>query len=124
MQVFLTVLFLAITIFTLVNVITIDSWRVRHLDKVVWAFIVILLPLVGVILWWTIGREYSGVARAPRRNERTTAPGPTRRPAPAPLSDDEIEAEVEREIQRYENEARIRRLERELEKRKEADGQV
>ena len=109
MQVVLGVVIIAATIFTLVDAIRMDPSRVRHLDKVFWVLIVLFVPLIGIALWWTIGREY--------------VPGPSRpvtsRPYQAtrieePLSDADIDAAVEAEIARHENEARIRRLEREL----------
>ncbi len=116
-QVLLSVVVLAATIFTLVNVITTDQSQIRYLDKVVWIILVILVPVIGVILWWTMGRERDGASEAvsfgdPRRREE-------RRP-PEPVPDEaEIEAQVEREIAFHENEARLRRLEAELRARRE-----
>ena len=109
MQVLLTVGIVALTIFSLVDAIRIDSSRVRHLDKIFWVIIILLVPLVGILLWWTIGRTYwprpsRPVASQPYRASRIAEP----------LSEEDIDAAVEAEIQRHENEARIRRLEREL----------
>ncbi len=109
MQVLLTVGIVAVTVFTLVDAIRIDSSRVRHLDRAVWVIIILLVPLVGILLWWTIGRAYwpapaRRVASEPYRASRIAEP----------LTDEELDAAVEAEIQRHENEARIRRLEREL----------
>jgi hypothetical protein len=110
MQVLLTVGFLAATIFTLVDAIRIDSSRVRYLDKVFWVIIILIVPLIGMLLWWTIGREYMPGISHPVRAQQ---PYQASRIA-EPLSEEEIDAAVEAEIQRHENEARIRRLEREL----------
>jgi hypothetical protein len=47
---------LVIYVFSLVDVILADSQRVRGLSKTAWLLIVIFLPVVGAILWFTIGR--------------------------------------------------------------------
>lgn len=109
MQVVFGVVVLAATIFTLVDAIRMDPSRVRHLDKVFWVLIVLFVPLIGTVLWWTIGREYAPGASRPVSSRPYQA---TR--ISEPLSDEDIEAAVEAEIARHENEARIRRLEREL----------
>ncbi|MDJ0335742.1 PLD nuclease N-terminal domain-containing protein [Salinibacterium sp. G-O1] len=108
-QLVLTVGSLALMIFALVDVITADSWKFRYLDKVSWAFIVILLPLIGSILWFALGKQRSestgrGTFGDPRRHQTVIIP-------PTPVDD---EAAVEREIEFHEREARIRRLEAEL----------
>lgn len=109
---------LAATIFTLVNVITTDQSRIRYLDKVVWVILVILVPLIGMILWWLVGRERNDTSEVasfgdPRRYEATRVASPA-------LDDDDIDAQVEREIAFHENEARLRRLEAEVRARREA----
>lgn len=98
---------LVATIYSLVDAIRIDSSRVKHIDKIAWVLLIIFIPLVGTILWWTMGREYWP------RPSRTVEVQPYRA-SREPLTDDEIDAAVEAEITRHENEARIRRLEREL----------
>lgn len=121
LQVVFSVLVLAATIFTLVNVITTDQSRIRYLDKVVWVILVILVPLIGMILWWLVGRERNDTSEVssfgdPRRYEARRAPEPM-------LNDDDIDAQVEREIAFHENEARLRRLEAEVRARREANGE-
>ena len=111
----------------LIDVILCARDQVRHLPKVVWVLIVLLLPLVGSILWFTVGREHS--ARAPRRtrtggSRRTGASSPgtvvvheaAPRPASpgAPPSTEEQLAALEREI----TDDRIRELEAELRRRR------
>ena len=109
MQVLLTVAILAGTIFSLVDAIRMDPSRVRYLDKVFWVIIILIVPLIGMALWWTIGREYGARPSRPVRSQPYEASRISR-----PLTDEEIDAAVEAEIERHENEARIRRLEREL----------
>ena len=49
---------LAGMIFALVDIITRDQSLVKHMPKTVWLFVVILLPFLGTVLWFAIGREY------------------------------------------------------------------
>ena len=48
---------LVIYVFTLIDVILADGSRMRGLGKTGWLLVVILLPVVGAVLWFTIGRE-------------------------------------------------------------------
>lgn len=107
---------LALMVFALIDVITSDSWRFRYLEKVSWVFIVILLPLIGSILWFILGKQPAessdqGTFCDPRRRE----------PILSYSSPEDDAAAVEREIEFHEREARIQRLEAELRaKRNEA----
>ena len=104
----------ALLAFTLVDIIRSDPWRFRYLDKVAWVFIVILIPVLGAILWFVVGRERGEASYEP-------SPPPRRESAPVVLSDEDIDAQVEREIAFHENEARIKRLEKELQAKRELD---
>ncbi|MCF8589047.1 PLD nuclease N-terminal domain-containing protein [Gordonia sp. HY366] len=55
---------LVVWVAALIDVIVAEEYRVRHLPKVVWVLIVILLPLVGSIIWFLVGRP-EGVAGSP-----------------------------------------------------------
>jgi len=69
-------------VFALVDIIRADRWSIRHLDKSLWMIIVILLPLIGSVLWFAIGRDYDrsidlGSFGDPRRRDvlpRSRAP--------------------------------------------------
>ncbi|HWR86627.1 MAG TPA: PLDc N-terminal domain-containing protein [Rhodoglobus sp.] len=89
---------LALDVFALVDLSMIDPRRVRATNKFVWALIIIVLPFLGAILWFTIGRE--------RRES-----GGQRRQTVAPDDDPEFL----RDLRSREDQAeRIRRLEQEL----------
>lgn len=45
--------------FALVDLVTRDGSQVKHVPKFTWILLVILLPLLGSILWFMLGREYS-----------------------------------------------------------------
>jgi hypothetical protein len=108
-------LILVFFVVALVDIILRDSSQVKHLPKVAWIFIVILLPLIGGILWFAVGREYSGTVYP--RPRRTTAPRGYQAPVSRPLSTEEQLAALEREIE----DDRIRQLEAELRNRRDLD---
>ncbi|WP_217181874.1 PLDc N-terminal domain-containing protein [Streptomyces sp. AC495_CC817] len=109
-----TILVVALMIGALVDIITRDDSQVKHLPKMVWIIIVILLPLIGSLLWFGIGREYGdGGIRIPRlRREAPQAPtqAPPMRPVDTRTTEQQI-ADLDREIEEW-------RLREEIEKRK------
>ena len=115
-----SLLVIALMIGALIDIITRDNVLVKHLPKMVWIIIVILLPLVGSLLWFAIGREY-GDAGIPiprmRRSERPPARADVR---PAPPTDtrttEQQIADLDREIEEW-------RLRQEIEKRRR-DGET
>ena len=48
---------LALDVFAIVYVILIDQRRVRAMPKFVWIILIVLVPIVGVALWFFTGRE-------------------------------------------------------------------
>ena len=112
---------LALFIAALIDLITIDRARVRYLDKFFWIVIVILIPGIGSILWFAIGREY--VARASTSSfgdpRRWQAPSGTAVSETGPATNTEAElAALEREIAAD----RIRSLETELREKRRQKG--
>lgn len=111
-----SLLVIALMIGALIDIITRDSALVKHLPKMVWIIIVILLPFVGSVLWFAIGREYGeagiSIPRV-RRAERPTATRTDVRPSPpadSRTTEQQI-ADLDREIEEW-------RLREELEKRR------
>lgn len=113
MYVILPAIYFIGTILVLVDIITRDNSLIRHLPKVTWAFIVIILPLMGSILWFLLGREYI------QRDEPVSFGDPRRTGAAmAGWSTTESElAALDAEIEYFEKQERIRRLEAELKAR-------
>lgn len=72
-------LILVFFVVALVDIILRDSSQVKHLPKITWIFIVILLPLIGGVLWFALGREYPSAAYR-RRAGRSSRASSTRRP--------------------------------------------
>jgi len=56
-------------VYAIVDIITIDRFRVRGAPKAGWVAIVVLLPAIGVLLWFLLGR-----GRRDTRQQRVTAP--------------------------------------------------
>ena len=121
MPVLLSLITFVVLLAALIDIITKTDGQVKHLPKMVWIIIVILLPLIGSILWFAIGREYAapvdrgGFADA-RRRARSSS-GPMNQPAAAGWSTEQELADLEREIE----EAHLRRLEQEWEQRGDVD---
>lgn len=113
-------LILVFFVVALIDIILRDSSQVKHLPKVAWIFIVILLPLIGGVLWFAVGREYSGAGHSGAGYRRPRGPYVVREqaaPAARPLSTEEQLAALEREIE----DDRIRQLEAELRTRRDLD---
>jgi hypothetical protein len=52
-------LLLGLWLFCIFDVITTPEFAVKHLPKLVWLFIVLLLPDIGSVIWLVAGRERS-----------------------------------------------------------------
>lgn len=112
----LPLLVLVVMIVALVDTITRREDQVKHLPKFAWVLFIVLLPLIGSILWFTIGREWDHSPREamsfgdPRRwSSPETAPAPVAR-HDARSTEQQL-ADLEREIE-------IAKLEAELQRRR------
>jgi hypothetical protein len=121
----LPVLLLVLTVSALVDIITRQDGEVKHLPKVGWIVLVVILPLVGSIVWFAVGREYTrpaglGSFGDPRRSEQPV-PAPRReyRDPQATTTEDQLAA-LDREIELHERLARIRELNAQRDERGEA----
>lgn len=90
---------IALDVFAIVDVVLTDARRVRALPKAVWIVLIVLLPIVGIVLWFLVGKE--------RRNRDR---GGERRMV-APDDDPSFLKNIRRD---EEQDERIRRLEQEL----------
>lgn len=104
----------------LIDIITRDSVLVRHLPKVTWVILVIVLPVIGSIIWFAVGHDWGERREAipfgdPRRQDAAV-----RRVRAEYVVD---EAAVEAELRLSEKQARIRRLEEQLEAKRRERGE-
>ncbi len=96
---------LAVLVFALIDIITRRDDHVKFLPKMVWIIIVILLPIIGSVLWFTIGREWEGGVSLPRRSspaQNTTTVGwnPPAAAADTRTTEQQM-ADLEREIEEW-----------------------
>ncbi|WP_460802292.1 PLD nuclease N-terminal domain-containing protein [Microbacterium sp. GXF6406] len=115
----LSILIFAVTIAALIDLITRDQSQVKHLPKMVWLLLVILLPFIGSVLWFAVGREYGeGGIRLPRVPRREARPARTAAPTQAASADtrttEQQIADLDREIEEW-------RLREEIAKRKRGE---
>jgi hypothetical protein len=92
----------AFTIYALVDVLMTERSRVRGVAKPAWALITVILPVIGGVLWLTVGKA----KRGPRRVSPPVAPDDDPNFLSS-LSQEEIR-------RRAEQDERLRRLEQEL----------
>ena len=87
----------ALDVFAIIDVVLTEHRRVRALNKFVWIVIVVLLPVIGALLWFFLGKERQDPSAEPRRI--------------APDDDPNFLRNIRRD---EEQDERIRRLEQEL----------
>ena len=92
----IVVIAVVIDVFALIDLRYIDRSRIRAFSKPVWAVIIIVVPVIGAILWFILGRGRA-VKQAPRQV--------------APDDDPEFLRKLREESEQQE---RIRRMEQEL----------
>ena len=127
----LSLLLIVLTIVALIDVVGQPEPVVRNLPKIVWVLLIVFIPLIGVGLWFLLGKDWSTSRiklpeRRARRQPRTAGYwGPGRASSAPPVaspsqpdrtvsSTEEQLAALEREIQAAEDAERIRKLELEL----------
>ncbi len=57
---FFGLIFLAVWIFCLIDVITTPADSVRNLPKIAWVIIVLVLDILGAVIWLVAGRPQAG----------------------------------------------------------------
>jgi len=87
----------ALDVFAVVDVILTETRRVRALNKVAWVVIIIVLPVIGALLWFFLGKARQDGSGEPRQV--------------APDDDPNFLKNLRRD---EEQDERIRRLEQEL----------
>lgn len=118
------------SIAALIDIIRRPNDELRGLPKIMWVLLVVLVPLIGVIVWFTLGRDYSGVtwgSAGRRRSSRQSSQGGYASASPSGppvLSTEEQLAALDREIELAEQERRLKRLEAEFDDDRRRDGEV
>jgi hypothetical protein len=118
----ISLLVVALMVFALVDIIRRDDSQVKFMPKFVWLLLVVLLPFIGSVLWFGIGREYpeGGIRlERPERRQSSRPAAPSMPVTPViPVDTRTTEqqiADLDREIEEW-------RLRDEIEKRKHERG--
>ncbi|GGH42288.1 PLD nuclease N-terminal domain-containing protein [Microbacterium album] len=116
MYIVLSLLTFAFSVVTLIDIITRQDGQVKHLPKFLWLMIAIIIPLLGGILWWAVGREYpERPVRAARPTGAWEAPVRIVDARPDRRSTEQQLLDLEREIEEERLRAEIARRKRERE---------
>ncbi len=112
----LALLTLTVMVVALIDAITRRDDQIKHLPKFMWVVFIVLLPLIGSILWFTIGREYTerrapmsfGDPRRWQKQQSEPEPGPAPRRHDTRTTEQQI-ADLEREMHLADLEEQVRR---------------
>ncbi|WP_083527994.1 PLD nuclease N-terminal domain-containing protein [Curtobacterium ammoniigenes] len=76
---------LAFVVFTVVDTATISASRIRALNRVVWILLELVLPILGAVLWFALGRA-GARSQASRSGYRGPEDDPGFVPSARPVS--------------------------------------
>jgi len=101
-------------VIALIDAITRRDDQVKHLPKFAWIFFIVLLPLIGSILWFALGREYEARSEPmsfgdPRRWQKDARATPPPTAARETRTTEQQIADLEREMHLAELEEQVRR---------------
>ena len=122
MYLVLSAFYFLLVVAALIDIITRDDSQVQHLPRMMWVFLVIIIPVIGSILWFVVGRDYAPRGEFvrfgdPRRHSPGSfAAGPERidvREQRVTTTEQQL-AELDREIEYYEKQAKLKKLQAEL----------
>jgi len=127
----LSLLLIVLTIVALIDVVGQPDPVVRNLPKIVWVLLIVFIPLIGVVLWFTLGKDWANSRiKLPERRARTrprtagsSSPLTASQPDRAVSDTEQQLAALEREIQAAEDAERIRRLEADIARDDQRDDQ-
>ena len=109
MSFLLWLLVVAAMVVAVVDIVTRDDSQIKHMPKLMWLILVILLPLVGVVLWFAIGRDHPARSPRPQRTSPRARPTPPPSRPHDPRSTEQQLADLEREIEEERLRAELRR---------------
>lgn len=98
-----SLLIAAVIVYAIVDVATTPASRIRGLPKWLWIVVVVLVPLVGAILWFIVGKGRRGSSTKPAAPTDIVDLGPTSGPFSTESVDDRI-ARLEEELRRLDEE--------------------
>ncbi|MFE7803009.1 PLD nuclease N-terminal domain-containing protein [Nocardia sp. NPDC057440] len=81
---------LALWVYCLIDIITAPEAGIRHLPKIGWLVVVVLVPTVGALLWLFIGRPLNESSRTRSNSRYSEYDRPGRYVAQDPAADEEF----------------------------------
>lgn len=114
-RVILAIVLIAVVVYAFIDCFTSDSRQIRGVPKAGWLAIIVLLPLLGALLWFFLGRP-----------QRSTPPPRSQRHPTAPDDDPNFLRDLEARRRQQQKEAELKAREAELKAREDrlrGDGQ-
>lgn len=109
LELLLGVVWFAVWVFTIIDVLSANDAAIRRLPKLGWLFIVAFFQVVGVLAWYVLGRPESQGPRGLSSYERSTPAFPEYdRPGRAAATDPEKDEEFLRQVRQRAEEQRRR----------------
>jgi hypothetical protein len=119
LQILLGVVWFAVWVFTIIDVLSAEDGAVRRLPKLGWLFVVAFFQVIGVLAWYVLGRPERQGPRGLSSYERSTPAFPEYdRPGRVAATDPEKDEEFLRQVRERAEEQR-RRYEAEQRKQQE-----
>ncbi|MDP5227529.1 MULTISPECIES: PLDc N-terminal domain-containing protein [Arthrobacter] len=115
-RVIITVLLVAVWIYAIIDCIRSEPDEVRGVPKGVWIVVLILLPLIGAVLWFALGRPRISAASAGGRPAQNRGPAAGSGPV-GPDDDPQFLRNLEQQRRNQAEAKRLEDLRRELEQR-------
>ncbi|MFD4179931.1 PLD nuclease N-terminal domain-containing protein [Rhodococcus sp. NPDC058514] len=115
------VVMLALWIFCIVDVLTREDHEVRHLPRIGWILIVLLIPTLGSLLWLILGRPQGPVRPHGQRPHPSTYSEYDRPGRQIPQNPDDDEAFLRQCRERAEEQRRIAKQQRIERENRESD---
>ena len=110
----ITVVIILLHVVVLVDVITKEESQIRNLTKIAWVVIVLLFPIVGSLVWLLAGRTWGTLPTF-------SSPESGAEASPYRSTEEELAA-LDAEIAFHEKQARLARLEAEVEEKRKRGG--
>lgn len=107
-RVILAIVLIAVVVYAIIDCITADSRQVRGVPKAGWVAIIVLLPLLGALLWFFLGRP-----------QRYNPPTQARRHPTAPDDDPNFLRDLENRRRQLRREKELQAREAELKARED-----
>ena len=112
LRVVVPIVVLVVFVYGLIDLIRTDARSVKGISKPAWIVVQILLPVLGAVLWFLIGRPRTSPAAAPASYRHPTAPD----------DDPEFLRNLEQRRRNQAEAERLRKLKAELEAKEHGSG--